>query len=141
MASPGLCKISGDPDATSRTDRVLRRLGNPDNVVTGDGIFIDGDGKLALRPGQDLTPYVAKTATYTVTSTDFLINCTSGTFTVNLVTAVGIGGRIYIIKNSGAGTITVDAFGAELIDGALTATVAAGASLRLMSTNAGWISW
>lgn len=141
--SPGLAKVSGDPDATPRTDRALRRLGNPNNVVTGDGIFINGDGQLALRPGQDSTPYVAKTATYTVTSSDYLVNCTSGTFTVNLVTAVGIAGRAFIIKNSGVGTdeITVDAAGAELIDGALTATVATTATLRLFSTGAAWISW
>jgi hypothetical protein len=121
---------------------MLRRLGNPDNVVTGDGIFIDGDGKLALRPGQDLTPYVAKAANYTVTTTDFLINYTTAGYTLSLVTAVGIAGRIYVVKNSATvGNVTVDASGSELIDGALTATVAASATLRLMSTNAGWISW
>ncbi len=51
--------------------------------------------------------YIAKTATYTATADDRTINCTSGTFTVTLPTSVGITGRVYIITNSGAGTITV----------------------------------
>lgn len=51
--------------------------------------------------------YVAKTALYTATLNDYTIECTSGTFTVTLPTAVGITGRIYNIVNSGAGTITV----------------------------------
>lgn len=51
--------------------------------------------------------YVAKTTTYTATVSDYTIDCTSGTFTVTLPTAVGCSGRIYNIVNSGAGTITI----------------------------------
>ena len=67
--------------------------------------------------------YVAKTATYTATASDYTIDCTSNTFTVNLPTAVGITGRIYNIKNTGSGTITVDANASETIDGQLTMTI------------------
>lgn len=51
--------------------------------------------------------YVAKTANYTATATDFTIECTANTFQVTLPTAVGISGRIYYVVNSGAGTITI----------------------------------
>lgn len=89
-------------------------------------------GSLALA-------YVAKTAVYTATVSDYTIDCTANTFTVSLPTAVGITGRIYVVKNSGAGTITIDPSGAETIDGAATATLVAGASITTQSTGANWI--
>ena len=64
--------------------------------------------------------YTAKTGTYTATTSDYFIDCTTGSFTVNLFTAVGNTGRILIIKNSGTGTITVDPNGTQTIDGATT---------------------
>lgn len=51
--------------------------------------------------------YVAKTANYTATISDYTIECTANTFQVTLPTAVGIAGREYVIVNSGAGTITI----------------------------------
>lgn len=82
--------------------------------------------------------YVAKTATYTAAD-DYTIDCTSGTFTVDLPTAVGITGRIYVIKNSGAGVITIDPNGSETIDGAATQAVVSGASFTIQSTGANWL--
>ena len=85
-------------------------------------------------------PYVAKTSTYTATTSDYTINCTSGTFTVNLPTAVGIAGRLYVIKNSGAGTITVDGSGSETIDGTTTYTLNVQyQSITIQSDGANWI--
>ena len=64
--------------------------------------------------------YIAKTANYTVTGTDYLIDCTSNTFTVILPTAVGITGRVYIIKNNGTGVITLATTSSQTIDGFTT---------------------
>lgn len=83
--------------------------------------------------------YRAVSATTTVTVTDFLVDCTSGTFTVNLPTAVGIQGQEFEVKNSGTGTITVDPSGAETIDGASTKTLAQYDAVRIMSTGTNWI--
>jgi hypothetical protein len=83
--------------------------------------------------------YRAVSATATVAATDFLVECTSGTFTVNLPTAVGIPGQQFEVKNSGAGTITVDPSGAETIDGASTKTLAQYDALRIMSNGTNWI--
>lgn len=88
--------------------------------------------------------YIEKSATYTITTSDFLVNCTSGTFTVTLPTAVGTvkpNGRIYVVKNSGAGTITVATTSAQTIDGGATANISAGSSVNFMSTGSNWIIW
>jgi hypothetical protein len=83
-------------------------------------------------------PEVAVTGTYTVSANDYLIDCTSNTFTVSLPTAVGIDGKIYIVKNSGSGTITVDPNGSQTIDGALTKTLSPGDVLQITSDGTNW---
>ena len=83
---------------------------------------------------------VSATSTYTILTTDYTINCPSGTFSVNLPTAVGISGRVYHIKNSGTGTITVDGNGTETIDGSLTEVMSIQyQSLTVQSDGANWI--
>ena len=89
--------------------------------------------------------YVAKTGTYTATANDYLVDCTSGTFTVTLPTAVGITGRVYEIVNSGAGTITVATTSSQTFVN-VTATpttlsliTALAKSVRVMSNGANWI--
>ena len=84
-------------------------------------------------------PYVAKTTTYTITSDDYAIECTSGTFTVSLPTAVGISGKVYVVKNSGTGVITVDPNSTETIDGNLALDLYQYDSVTLMSNGANWI--
>ncbi len=62
---------------------------------------------LPLKSTSFTTAYVAKTALYTLTSTDYTVEVTSGTHTQTLPTAVGITGRIYTITNSGTGVVTI----------------------------------
>jgi hypothetical protein len=83
--------------------------------------------------------YLARTTTYTAATNDYFIDCTSGTFTVNLFTAVGNTGRILIIKNSGTGTITVDPNGSQTIDGATTQSLSTQWSrVHIISDGANW---
>ena len=83
--------------------------------------------------------YVAKTGAYTATNDDYVIDCTSGTFTVTLPASSGRTGRILIIKNSGAGTITVDGNASETIDGATTYAMAVQyATVQIMSDGTNW---
>lgn len=49
---------------------------------------------------------VAVTSNYSVLPSDYIVHCTSGSFTVTLP-ATSIAGQIYVIKNSGSGTVTV----------------------------------
>jgi len=89
--------------------------------------------------GSPLMSYVEKTATYTITASDYTINCTANTFTVTLPTAVGITGRVYNIKNSGTGEITVEGDGTETIEGELTQTLLASSNMQVQSTGSNWI--
>ena len=89
--------------------------------------------------------YVAKTANYTLTSSDYLVDCTANTFTVTLPTAVGITGRIYEVVNSGGGTITIAATSPQTFTNVattpttLTLATMAAYSIRVMSNGANWI--
>lgn len=87
---------------------------------------------------------VAKTAAYTLTSLDYTVtgDATSAAFTLTLPTAVGITGRIYVLKkiDSSINIVTVDADGSETIDGALTYDLTdEGESITIQSDGANWI--
>jgi hypothetical protein len=83
--------------------------------------------------------YRAITGARTLDNTDCFIDCTSGTFNVTLPTAVGIAGREYIIKNSGAGTITVATTSSQTIDGSTTYSLSTQYSrVNLVSDGANW---
>lgn len=61
------------------------------------------------------------TDTLTLNSTHQTIVCNKGTaMTVNLPAVASHAGRTYIIKNKGAGVVTIDGSGAEQIDNAAT---------------------
>lgn len=80
------------------------------------------------------------TSTDTFATANETINCTSGTFTVNLPTAVGIQGITYTLINSGTGTITLDANGTETINGSLTIDIKRQyVSRTVQSDNSNWI--
>lgn len=85
------------------------------------------------------TAYISKIANYTLTSADYLVDCTANTFTVTLPTAVSLVGRTYIIKNSGAGTITLDGDGTETIDNLSSISISSGKSYTVTSNGANWI--
>lgn len=85
-------------------------------------------------------PFTNRTSTYTIDNTDCVINCTTGTFTVTLPTAVGIEGQYFFIKNSGTGAVTVDADGAETIDGLPNKILAVqNEAVMVISDGANWI--
>jgi hypothetical protein len=116
-------------------------IGNGSNTVTlGNTLITDSylGGTIHSSSGLSLS-YVAKTTTYTILASDYTVDCT-GTFTITLPSSVGIGGRIYIIKNSGSGTITIACAGAETIDGSTTKTMSTQYGVtKVQSTGANWI--
>ena len=86
------------------------------------------------------------TATYNLLSTDYILNITytaTGAVTITLPTAQVVDGRTIIIKdaggNAGTNNITVATEGAETIDGAATAVIAADYnSINLYCDGSNW---
>ena len=74
------------------------------------------------------------------TATDYQVECTGSTdYTVTLPTAVGIQGKVYSIKNTGTGIITIDGNGSETIGGELTQSISQWDNMTIMSDNENWI--
>lgn len=90
--------------------------------------------------GTTTVPLTNQTANYTVDNLDCVVNCTANTFTVTLPTAVGCEGQYFIVKNSGAGVITIEGDGTETIDGASNKTLSVQyESMTLVSDGANWV--
>jgi len=124
----GIVELATSAEVTTGTDTT--RAITPDALTNSAPTF----------DGSSLTYSVRSLATTGVfSSTDYTIKCTSGTFTVTLPTAVGITGRVYVLKNSGVGTITLDGNGTETIDGSLTVTANADDSYTVQSDGSNWI--
>ena len=108
---------------------------------------IGSNGKLSLTYPLALTygptfPYRAITAARTLDTTDYTVDCTSGSFSVTLPAATGtdMTGRIYNIKNSGTGTITIARTSPNTIDGATSQTLSGRyQTITVQSTGTNWI--
>ena len=81
--------------------------------------------------------YIEVSANYTATSSDYTINCTTGTFTVTLPTAIGITARAYEITNIGTGIITLT--GLEDIQGESNQLIYQDETFVVRSTGLNWI--
>lgn len=82
--------------------------------------------------------YRAISATYTVGYTDTLVDCTTGTFTVTLPSAVGVVGKNYTLKNSGSGVITMATTSSQTIDGSTTQTLSHLNAIIVASDGSNW---
>ncbi len=90
--------------------------------------------------GSQVVAYRAITALRTLDATDYFIDCNANTFVVTLPTAVSITGRVYIIKNTGTGIITVDTTSSQTIDGYSIMTLSAtNAVITVISNGANWL--
>lgn len=114
--------------------------------IEGDNISIDISNKPYVIISSTLqgvtsglTSYIEVTSNYTLTSNDYTVNCTSGSFTVTLPTAVGIAGRCFEVTNTGSGEITLDTTSSETIQGDSKQTVYQDECFVVRSTGANWI--
>lgn len=87
-----------------------------------------------------LIPPVTKTENYTLTTSDHYVNC-NGTFALTLPTAVGCAGKMFVMKNSGTGIITILTTSAQTIDGYASGmlTLSQYESVTVISEGANWI--
>jgi len=104
--------------------------------------FVTRRGIISL--GGITFPYYSTTTAYAVTDDDYFVDCLSGTFNVSLPNSNTVtAGKIFIIKNSGAGIITVDPYNTETIDGSTTKTLSQNQSICITSRgpNSNWSSF
>ena len=87
-------------------------------TISGGTLYGDGSNLTGIAS----TPTTLRniTSTDTFSAVDETINCTSGTFIVNLPTAIGIQGTPYTLVNSGTGVITLKGTLGQTINGSTT---------------------
>jgi len=124
--------------------------GRLDFIATDSGaqrtavrIEADGSNPLTHVLGSLSAPITSTSSNTTLAGGHFSIfeNTTGGNKTVTLPTAVGIDGRIYVIKNTGTGvnTLTIATTGGQTIDGAAGASTSTPqACLIVQSDGANW---
>ena len=81
------------------------------------------------------------TAAYTVSPSDnnFILNCTSGTFTIAMPPATSLpSGFNFTVWNTGTGTITIDANGSETIGGFTTYVLARETGVQIICDGTNW---
>ena len=88
--------------------------------------------------------YSAKTANYTLTSTDDVVTASGASFTFTLPTAVGVAGKQYVIKHLGTSNsqvYTLNTTSAQTINGIASGAYALytnGESIKVISDGANW---
>ena len=115
------------------------QIGSIEKVrVASTGIIVTGSITNTQGIGWGILSTATATATSSLSSTSAAVQVFTGTLTqqVNLPAAnlLGAGiGVMYVIKNRSTGIVTVKAAGADLIDGAATATLNTTTSVTLVS--------
>jgi hypothetical protein len=94
--------------------------------------------------GSFAAPYRLTSFSITASATDYTITVDAPlTRTISLPTAVGITGRIYVIKSRSSNTVIIDPSGSETIDGSttinLTASTGANSVAIIQSDGTNWI--
>ena len=128
-------KIGNTINQTGGANGIIRGLYvNPTLTNAADFRAID------VLKGSIVLPYRDETANYAIKTSDYLVNITSGTVTATLPTAVGCQGKHYIIKNSGASSLTLATTSSETIDGSTTLNLNTTYKyVHVVSTGANWI--
>jgi hypothetical protein len=126
--STGDVRVEGDTDANLLfTDASADSVGVKTNAPNSR---LHVNGSLTL-------PIVTKSADYTATIDDYTMVFTASA-TLNLPTAVGIAGRIYVVKSGSGVTVTIDPAGSETIDGNLTHSSTSLKGHMIQSDGANW---
>jgi hypothetical protein len=115
-------------------------------VVSGDAItgqflrLLDNESGEVEFDFINKLNYAETSATYNMTTSNHVLNCTTNSFVVTLPSAVGIPGSQFIVKNSGlTGSISVVAPLGQTIDGLGSVTLTTKQRVTVVSTGSNYI--
>ena len=142
--NPGLALGAGGLSVSLASNSGLTTTGGLQIDLDGSSLSLGAGGLSVTNLDAQVTVTAVQTGTFTATIGSLVrYDASGGTFTINLPTAVGIGGRSIEFKESVGDTtgVTVDADGSETIDGAATLSVGTSAReyTRLTSDNTNWM--
>jgi hypothetical protein len=100
--------------------------------TTAPNSFLQVNGSFAL-------PLRSISAAATLGATDYTVVSTAAAGVPTLPTAVGIAGRIYVLKNRSGGTITPATTAGQTIDGAVPPPIGNSALLIVQSDGSNWV--
>lgn len=116
---------------------------SPGRVTQYAGLSYDSSTGVLTVPviGNSASPHRNATANTSITATDRILNCTSGTFTVTLPDAATVSWKTFTIKNSGSGVITINTTSAQTIDADVSGaiTLVQWESLDVTSNGSNWV--
>lgn len=113
--------LVGISDAVAGAQVTIYSIATSDATISSTTTVRTAFGILDYRTSM-MNAISSKTANYTLTTSDFVVELTANTATFTLPTAVGNTGKEYVLKNSGTGVLTVAAQSGQLIDGTNTKT-------------------
>lgn len=89
--------------------------------------------------GGIIFPQKTITSSYTATTADYFLNVSGGTLDIFLMSAVGVEGKLLVIKNEGSGIVNVISQLGELIDDRNDVLLTQGNSAQLVSDGVNWV--
>lgn len=103
------------------------------------GILTSSPNSSLEVAGSFSLPIRAISAADSFSSTDYTLESSGAAYNITLPTAVGITGRIYLLKNQSGSDKTLITTSSQTIDGALTRVITAGNSMMVQSNGTNWI--
>ena len=107
--------------------------------VTNNLLAYDSTLGVIYKNLNSLWNWATKSGAYNISASDNTINYTTSGGTLTLPTAVGISGRIYIVKNTSASPCTLATTSSQTIDGSTTYSMPSQACIHVQSNGTNWI--
>lgn len=128
--------VSITPNGTGSVAEMLR--------VNGTGLGVKSaapNSVLSVGGSVSHATRTVSSGSRTLDATDHFLFASSGV-TITLPTAVGITGRVYVVKMVGSGTVTISTTSSQTIDGTVGTTITTPHGvLRIISDGANWQGW
>lgn len=103
------------------------------------GVWDTNADAVIASTSYSLSTVTSTAVAYVVLVEDSFIECTSGSFTVTLPTAITNKGKVYTISNTGTGIITLMPYGTELIHGDTSQVIYSDETFVVISNGTNWI--